>query len=105
MRGAAAVVQPSLFEGWSTVVEDARALGKRVFLSDIPVHREQRPAGAVYFDPHRPEVLADEIARTWDALPDGPALDEDRCALADQRERVARYADDYLAIADELCGR
>ena len=29
MRRSLAVVQPSLFEGWSTVVEDARALGKK----------------------------------------------------------------------------
>ena len=28
MRASAAVLQPSQFEGWSTVIEDARALGK-----------------------------------------------------------------------------
>src|SRR5207249_106255 len=37
MRRALAVIQPSFFEGWSTVVEDARSLGKRLILSDIPV--------------------------------------------------------------------
>ena len=41
LRGAAAVVQPSLFEGWSTVIEDCRLLGKTVIYSDIPVHLEQ----------------------------------------------------------------
>ncbi|MEQ8521307.1 MAG: glycosyltransferase [Vicingaceae bacterium] len=41
MKYAKAVVQPSLFEGWSTVVEDAKALNKEIILSDIPVHREQ----------------------------------------------------------------
>ena len=41
MRHCCAVIQPSLFEGWSTVVEDARAIGRPIIASDIPVHREQ----------------------------------------------------------------
>jgi predicted O-methyltransferase YrrM len=49
MRGALAVVQPSLFEGWSTVIEDARLLGKTVIYSDIPVHVEQNPPHGVAF--------------------------------------------------------
>ena len=38
MRSAEAVVQPSLYEGWSTVLEDARTLGVPVIVSDFPVH-------------------------------------------------------------------
>ena len=41
MRDAIAVIQPSLFEGWSTVVEDCKAIGARIITSDIPVHIEQ----------------------------------------------------------------
>lgn len=41
MRGAVAVLQPSRFEGWSTIIEDAKSLGKAVLASDIAVHREQ----------------------------------------------------------------
>ena len=41
LRGAAAVLQPSRFEGWSTVIEDAKSIGKTVVASDIAVHREQ----------------------------------------------------------------
>ena len=29
MRDAIAVIQPSLFEGWSTVVEDCKAIGAK----------------------------------------------------------------------------
>ena len=74
MRASAAVVQASLFEGWSALVEDARALGKRVFVSDIPVHREQEPADASTFDPERPEALADLLERAWPGLEPGPDL-------------------------------
>jgi glycosyltransferase involved in cell wall biosynthesis len=49
MRGASAIVQPSLFEGWSTVLEDARVLGKSVIASDFPVHIEQNLPHTIYF--------------------------------------------------------
>ena len=41
MHYSAAVIQPSLSEGWSTVVEDAKSLGKFVIASDIELHKEQ----------------------------------------------------------------
>lgn len=49
MKGARAVVQPSLFEGWGTVVEDAKTLNKVIVLSDIPVHKEQMYGKCVLF--------------------------------------------------------
>ena len=49
MRASAAVLQPSNFEGWSTVIEDARLLGKPVIASDFPVHLEQDVPGSSYF--------------------------------------------------------
>jgi glycosyltransferase involved in cell wall biosynthesis len=62
MRRCVAVVQPSLCEGWSTVVEDARLLGKAVVLSDLEVHREQNPPGAHFFDRASAGSLADALA-------------------------------------------
>lgn len=58
MRGAQAVLNPSLFEGWSTTVEEARALGIPLILSDIAVHREQMGNTAHYFQPNSPKELA-----------------------------------------------
>lgn len=46
MKNAAFIVQPSLCEGWGTVLEDAKVLDKAVLLSDIPVHREQKNENA-----------------------------------------------------------
>jgi glycosyltransferase involved in cell wall biosynthesis len=48
MKGSIAVINPSRFEGWSTTVEEAKYLGKRLILSDIPVHHEQDPADSLY---------------------------------------------------------
>lgn len=64
MKNAAFVVQPSLCEGWGTVLEDAKVLDKTVLLSDIPVHREQKNEKCRLFDPHDPEALAVLMAET-----------------------------------------
>ena len=58
MAGSVAVIQPSLCEGWSTVVEDAKALGRHVLASEIAVHREQLDRNADFFAPDQPAGLA-----------------------------------------------
>ncbi|MEI7737069.1 MAG: glycosyltransferase, partial [Ferruginibacter sp.] len=50
MQLSKAVLQPSKFEGWSTVVEDAKALNKPIIASAIPVHREQLGAKGYFFE-------------------------------------------------------
>jgi hypothetical protein len=56
-------IQPSLFEGWSTTVEDAKCLNQHVLLSDIPVHREQLTYNVDFFNPHDPIDLADKMEK------------------------------------------
>ncbi len=58
MRHSLAIVQPSLFEGWSTVVEDAKALNKYIILSNLPVHQEQIKVGVTFFEPESVTMLA-----------------------------------------------
>lgn len=74
LKGARGYVQPSLFEGWSTFVEESRALGLPGLLSDIPVHREQSPEGCVFFDPNSVVSLADALEAFVAASPDRPSL-------------------------------
>jgi glycosyltransferase involved in cell wall biosynthesis len=52
MNNCISVIQPSLFEGWSSVVEDAKSLGKFIIISDTPVHREQATDNMCFFNPH-----------------------------------------------------
>ena len=65
MRHAIAVVQPSLFEGWGTSVEDAKTLGKITVLSDIPVHREQADEHTILFEKDSPTDLSDIMCNLW----------------------------------------
>jgi glycosyltransferase involved in cell wall biosynthesis len=58
MNNAISIIQPSLFEGWSTVVEDAKAMGQYILLSNIPLHQEQIGANCEFFDPFDANELA-----------------------------------------------
>ena len=75
IRFSRAVVNPSRFEGWSSTVEECKSVGKRMILSDIPVHREQLPHGD-FFDPDDPAKLAAllELALATDKLPRSPEM-------------------------------
>jgi glycosyltransferase involved in cell wall biosynthesis len=55
------VINPSHFEGWSTPIEEAKALGAPLILSSIPIHREQAPH-ARFFDPLSVEEFAMTLA-------------------------------------------
>lgn len=61
MKNAQAVIQPSLFEGWSTVIEDAKALNQTLIVSNIAVHQEQLEDKAYFFAPHDYNELALKI--------------------------------------------
>lgn len=58
MRHSQAVIQPSLFEGWSTVIEDAVSLQVPVIASGLKVNKEQLGKDGCYFEPHDYEALA-----------------------------------------------
>lgn len=63
LKNAIAVIQPSLFEGWSTVVEDTKSIGKHIILSNLDVHREQIGKGVTFFNPNDVNELVDIISQ------------------------------------------
>jgi glycosyltransferase involved in cell wall biosynthesis len=60
-----AYINPSLFEGWSTTVEEAKYRGKCIILSELKVHREQNPKHGIFFDPHDEKSLAEKMWEVW----------------------------------------
>ena len=103
MRASAAVVQASLFEGWSALIEDARALGKPVFVSDIPVHREQNPDDATYFNPDSAEELADLIEGAWPHLEPGLDLDREQHARDQQKRLTHDFGCRFADVVGRAC--
>lgn len=61
MKNAQAVIQPSLFEGWSTVVEDAKALNQTLIVSNIAVHLEQLGDKGYFFSPNNYNELVQKM--------------------------------------------
>ena len=61
MQHSYAVIQPSLFEGWNTTVEECKALNKFIFLSDLSVHREQIDKNVCFFNPNDEEDLKNKL--------------------------------------------
>jgi tetratricopeptide (TPR) repeat protein len=98
MRHCCAIIQPSLFEGWSTVVEDARALGRPTIASDIPVHREQLGENAIYFAPHDAKSLAAAVMALDPTLQPGPAPELEAAAFANLKQRTEASAQEFLSI-------
>lgn len=101
MRQSAGILQPSLFEGWSTTVEEARSLGKNVLLSAIGVHREQNPPGARYFEPANSSMLADLLCQEFLAQEAGPNLQLEAKAREALASRMVNFGKQFVEIMSE----
>lgn len=102
LRGCVAVINPSLFEGWSTTVEEAKVFGKQIVLSDIKIHREQNPQYGFFFDPHSPESLA--VAMNNAAIQYNSSDDLDRFDIAEKNfyKIQEKFAENFFNILDSF---
>lgn len=91
-----AVLQPSLFEGWSTIIEDAESLQVPVVVSDIKVNREQLGENGIYFNPHNPKELA-EILKNY------PVRNFNDIFYEDYSKRVKEAANTLIEIFTHGC--
>ncbi len=98
MRTSLALLNPSLFEGWSTTVEEARFWGVPMLLSDLKVHKEQMNEGAVYFDRYSPLSLANCL---MSFLPLDVAIRQSTFAEAQKQAetRARAYAESFVRVA------
>jgi glycosyltransferase involved in cell wall biosynthesis len=95
--GSSAVINPSLFEGWSSTVEESKSIGKLVILSDIPVHREQNPANSYFFKPDDEHELARILLEVLSSeLPIVRGVSEQ--AVVSLNDRTKDFADTYFSI-------
>jgi len=101
MRTAALIIQPSRFEGWSTVIQDAVALGRPLLCSDIAVHREQVPRALGFFPTDRADVLAELLAAHWNDLEPGPNYALEHQSLAAERDFSKRHGQSLLKLCTE----
>lgn len=94
--GCDVLLQPSLFEGWSTSIEEALYLGTPIIASDIDVNVEQlhNCADAVFFQKNSSDDLA--VKMTHELL----KIDDDK--LRNRRfERKLRFQEDLKAVLNQ----
>lgn len=91
MKNSEFIIQPSLFEGWGTVVEDAKVLDKTILLSDIPVHHEQKNDKCILFNPYDENELADLIKVELSKV----HVDNIEKGLEDMYERAKIYSSGF----------
>jgi len=94
INNAIAIIQPSLFEGWSTVVEDAKLMNKFLLVSDIEIHREQLVnSSARFFDPYNVNQLA-QLLQQLSERQTSPLLFENNT----YHESVKKFGRTFLQI-------
>ncbi len=92
MKGAEYIVQPSLFEGWSTVIEDSKWMGQYVLASDLRVHIEQLTQNGTHFPASNPLALANAMERLAANPPTIEPVDYAQAQRAFGRDFVAAAA-------------
>jgi len=102
IRQSIGIIQPSLSEGWSSVVEDSRALGKKIILSDLAVHQEQDPPGAIYFDRTSADSLKKSMQRAWLNWSEGPDPNAEKRAEDLSTELILIMAESFLNIVKQV---
>jgi glycosyltransferase involved in cell wall biosynthesis len=100
IRRSVAIIQPSLFEGWSTVVEDGRSLGKSIFLSDFPVHLEQNPPYVLFFKQQNENELANLIEQNLIQLSAGPDYERERKAFEENQTMMLDFGRHIVAMCN-----
>jgi glycosyltransferase involved in cell wall biosynthesis len=98
MYDAVALINPSLFEGWSSVVEEAKSLGKRLILSDIAVHHEQNPQGALFF----PAKDAHELAGAMYKMISSNDPDRDQELMIKARDALPQRRQDFAKTYQDI---
>lgn len=100
MRLSVGVLNPSFFEGWSTTVEEAKAVGAPLLLSDLPIHREQTEGKtAFFFDANNPEDIAAVLVHNWQTLTPGPRLDAEYTAVQINKQQRMQFAMAFGALS------
>lgn len=95
-HAAHCVIQPSLFEGWSTVIEDAQSVSKYTLAADLAVNIEQADRNIEFFDRTSPAALAELLLKYRETPPPAETLD--------YTPRRQAFADGIMALAKIVSG-
>ncbi|MCB5266998.1 MAG: glycosyltransferase [Candidatus Cloacimonetes bacterium] len=93
IKFSTAVINPSLFEGWSSTVEECKSVEKNMILSDLDVHKEQYQ-NATFFEKNSVESLKNILKSYKKDNIDGQ--------VEPLEIRTKKFADTYVAICEDI---
>jgi glycosyltransferase involved in cell wall biosynthesis len=95
------VINPSFFEGWSSSVEESKTAGKKILLSNIPVHIEQNPEYGIYFNPNNALELAQKME---DIIKEHNINNEQNInkLKINLNNRTKKFSQQYISIIENL---
>ncbi|MPM77080.1 hypothetical protein SDC9_124080 [bioreactor metagenome] len=99
IRRSLFVVQPSLFEGLSLIVQECRVLGKTIVLSDLDVHMEHEYG--VYFNRIDYQDLADKMRQLVFHAKPGPDAMRETEAKLQAAGLTTRYAKCFCEMVEQ----
>jgi glycosyltransferase involved in cell wall biosynthesis len=105
MRQSVSILNPSLFEGFGLTINEAKSLGKKALLSDLPVFHEQKLAKATFFNPRDVEDLAEKMTKVWQETPPGPDLKLEENARRKLPQQMEESAHSFMSAIKEATGR
>jgi glycosyltransferase involved in cell wall biosynthesis len=94
MKNSIAIIQPSLFEGWSTVVEDAKAMNQYIIASKINVHIEQLKTNVSFFNPND----SNELSNILETVIRNKIL----ITKYDYHNNILKFANDFMNIIKQI---
>ena len=100
MHKCLAIINPSKFEGWNTSVEQGKAIGKKIILSNISTHKEQNPPDAYFFGVNNYLELAKILNQTWSKGNNNKSVMRKFYSFNDE---FKNYGEKFLKIIFNVC--
>lgn len=101
-KSAIAILNPSLFEGWSSSVEESKSVGQTIVLSDIPVHREQNPSKGIYFDPAKESDLAVIMENILQSPNQARSASDVALVKQNLIDRTVNFGQNYVNLVNDI---
>lgn len=105
LRMCKAIINPSFFEGWSSTVEEAKAMGAKMILSDIDVHKEQAHDRATFFPGQDANALAAALIREHDNNVTDHTYKKTDVVRNEGNASLEAYAHDFVTTVNQAIGK